>query len=182
MQDDHDATTMLDVAARFLPVDQVLAVLEEIPSLGHTRLRLRLTGPKGWRIRIDSWPALASEQSYTKAEYRRILQRAGELGITVIPEIAAPGGMGAALASYPELGASASALDTTHELAYRFLDDVIRELAIITRTDWIGIAVTRPRGLDNDAIAAFQQRVGALVERNGKTVLWPNAAPDAKTA
>lgn len=170
MQDDHDATTMLDVAARFLPVDQVLAVLEEIPSLGHTRLRLRLTGPKGWRIRIDSWPALASEQSYTKAEYRRILQRAGELGITVIPEIAAPGGMGAALASYPELGASASALDTT------------RELAIVTRTDWIGIAVTRPRGLDNDAIAAFQQRVGALVERNGKTVLWPNAAPDAKTA
>jgi len=170
VQDDHDATTMLDVAARFLPVDQVLAVLEEIPSLGHTRLRLRLTGPKGWRIRIDSWPALASEQSYTKAEYRRILQRAGELGITVIPEIAAPGGMGAALASYPELGASASALDTT------------RELAIVTRTDWIGIAVTRPRGLDNDAIAAFQQRVGALVERNGKTVLWPNAAPDAKTA
>jgi len=171
---------MLDVSTRFMPVDEVMSVLEELPSLGHTRLRLRLTGPKGWRIRIDSWPALASEQSYSKAEYRRILQRADELGILVVPEIAAPGGMAAALASYPELGASSSALDTSRELAYRFLDDVIRELAIITRTEWLGIATTRARGLDSASVAAFEARIGELVARNGKTVLWPNDSPGAR--
>ena len=96
-----------------LPVEDVLAT--STPSRSCSTC-CTCTSPttRCWRIRIDSWPELtgvgASTSvggdgggSYTKDDYRRIVEYAAERFITIVPEIDLPGHTNAALSAYPEL-------------------------------------------------------------------------------
>ena len=105
---------MLDVARHFFPLEDVLRYLDAIALVKLNVLHLHLTDDQGWRIRIDSWPELtgvgASTSvggdgggSYTKGDYRRIVEYAAERFITIVPEIDLPGHTNAALSAYPEL-------------------------------------------------------------------------------
>src|SRR6185436_14006078 len=82
---------------------------------------------------------------YTQAEYADIVAYAQARYITIIPEIDMPGHTNAALASYPELNCKGvapelytgtevgfSSLCIGEEITYKFVDDVIRELAAMT--------------------------------------------------
>ena len=82
---------------------------------------------------------------YTKAQYREIVEYAAARFITVVPEIDMPGHTNAALASYPELNCDDtapalytgikvgfSALCVGKDVTYRFIEDVIGELAALT--------------------------------------------------
>jgi hexosaminidase len=91
---------------------------------------------------------------YTKADYADIVRYAQDRFVTVVPEIDMPGHTNAAIAAYPELGCSRpmpgfhgdtqppgvytgirvgwSALCPDKEVTYRFVDDVLRELAELT--------------------------------------------------
>lgn len=81
---------------------------------------------------------------YTQDELRDVVAYAQELGITIVPEVDLPGHMVAALASYPELGCTGGPYDVRRiwgiaddvlcagkDATYRFLDDVINEIADI---------------------------------------------------
>ena len=79
------------------------------------------------------------------------MRYAGERFVTIMPEIDLPGHTNAALASYAELncegGAAAihgtevgfSALCVDKEGTFKFIDDVVGELAAITPGPWIHI-------------------------------------------
>ncbi|MBS7246415.1 MAG: beta-N-acetylhexosaminidase, partial [Bacteroidales bacterium] len=81
---------------------------------------------------------------YTQDELRDVVAYAQELGITIVPEVDLPGHMVAALASYPELGCTGGPYEVRRiwgiaddvlcagkDATYRFLDDVINEIADI---------------------------------------------------
>lgn len=87
---------------------------------------------------------------YTQEEIKEIVAYAKKLHITVIPEIDMPGHMLAALASYPELGCtggpysvwqkwgvSKDVLCAGNDAAYRFIEDVLREIVALFPSPYI---------------------------------------------
>ena len=154
---------MLDVSRHFFGVEDVKRYIDLISHYKMNRLHLHLTDDQGWRIEIKSWPNLTEHGAktqvngggggfYTQEQYKEIVEYACEHYITIVPEIDTPGHTHAALSSYPELNASEeapalyegtevgfSSLSINMEITYRFLDDVIRELAAITPGPYIHI-------------------------------------------
>ncbi len=118
---------MLDVARHFLPVHNVLRIIDLIAAHKLNTLHLHLTDDQGWRLQIDAFPKLTTRGGwrsesqvgagpaattngrphggyYSKDDAREIVAYAAERGVTVVPEIEMPGHVQAALAAYPEWG------------------------------------------------------------------------------
>ena len=87
---------------------------------------------------------------YTQEQYKDIVAYAQARYITVVPEIDMPGHTNAALSSYPELNCDGkapqlytgtevgfSSLCVDKEITYTFVNDVIKELAVLTPGDYI---------------------------------------------
>lgn len=183
----------LDVARHFLPVESVLAYLDDLARLKLNRLHLHLTDDQGWRVQIDSRPELtrigASTQVggggggfYTKDDVRRILAHAAERHVVVVPEIDLPGHTTAALAAYPELAPAGpaptpyegievgfSTLDPGNEGSYRFVEDVVREVAELFPGPWLHFGGDECLATDEADYARFVQRAAAIVAGAGKT-------------
>jgi hexosaminidase len=147
---------MLDVARHFFGVDDVKRFVDLMVLHKLNRLHLHLTDDQGWRISIRSWPRLTTHGGrsavgggpgghYTQRQYREIVAYAARRFVTVVPEIDMPGHTNAALSSYArltcdgvapspytgiEVGFSSLCIDK--ELTYRFVDDVVGELAAMT--------------------------------------------------
>ncbi|MBK8165137.1 MAG: beta-N-acetylhexosaminidase [bacterium] len=107
---------LLDSGRHFQPVRTVLDVLDRLAAFKFNVLHWHLTEDQGWRLEVPGLPRLTEvgawrEQQqggrhggfYTADDVRRVVARATELGITVVPEIEMPGHCQAALAAYPEL-------------------------------------------------------------------------------
>ena len=93
-----------------------------------------------------------TEGFYTQQEAKDIVEYARQRHITVIPEIDMPGHMKAALAAYPELGCTGGPYEVGHawgvykdvlclgnEQVYKFVQDVIDEMAAIFPSKYIHI-------------------------------------------
>jgi hexosaminidase len=192
---------MLDVSRHFFKVEDVKRYIDEIAYYKVNRLHLHLSDDQGWRIEIKSWPRLAayggSTQvgggpggSYSQAEYSDIVAYARSRYIMVIPEIDMPGHTNAALASYPELNCSGTApalyagiqvgfssLCTEKDVSYKFIDDVIRELAAITPGPFIHIGGDEARSTPEVKYKPFIARVQKIVEAHGKRMIgWGEIA------
>ncbi|HEX4933949.1 MAG TPA: family 20 glycosylhydrolase, partial [Gemmatimonadaceae bacterium] len=136
---------------------------------------------------------------YTKEEWAAIVRHAQERFITVIPEIDMPGHTNAAIASYPELGCGRPAPDGPNaggrpapytgirvgwstfcadsEATYRFIDDVVRELAAITPGPYLHIGGDEVEVLTDDQYARFVERTQEIVLRHGKRAVgWEEIA------
>ncbi|MDW4573480.1 family 20 glycosylhydrolase [Microbacterium sp. M3] len=105
---------MLDVARHFHDVATVKGYIDRAASLKMNALHLHLTDDQGWRIQLDSRPALTERASgtavggdpggfYTKADYREIVEYAASRHMIVVPEIDMPGHTHAVGLAYPEL-------------------------------------------------------------------------------
>lgn len=186
---------MLDVARHFFTVHEVRQYIDALALYKINVLHLHLSDDQGWRIQIDSWPRLAeiggSTQVgggpggfYTQAEYAEIVRYARERYITVVPEIDMPGHTHAALSAYPELSCGRrppgpytgievgfSALCVDDDSTYRFVDDVVRELAAITPGPYIHIGGDEVEVLSHDDYARFIERVQEIVDRHGKRMI-----------
>jgi len=192
---------MLDVARHFFSVDEVKRYIDLMALYKLNRLHLHLADDQGWRIQIDSWPNLAriggSTQVgggrggfYTKADYADLVAYAAARFITIVPEIDMPGHTNAALASYPELNCSGeapalytgtnvgfSALCVDRDVTYRFIDDVVAEIAAMTPGPYFHIGGDEVRTLGADAYNAFIARVQAIVAAHGKQAIgWDEIA------
>ncbi|HEY3371464.1 MAG TPA: beta-N-acetylhexosaminidase [Prolixibacteraceae bacterium] len=192
---------MLDVARHFFGVDEVKNYINQLAYYKMNVLHLHLSDDQGWRIEIKSWPKLTEFGGktevgggvggfYTQAEYSDIVKYAQQRFITIIPEIDMPGHTNAALASYPELNISGkspelytgvevgfSTLDTHKEITYKFVDDVIRELAEITPGPYIHIGGDESHSTPIEDYIPFVSRVQDIVISHGKKVLgWDEIA------
>jgi len=108
----------------------------------------------------------------------------------VVPEIDVPGHTNAALASYAELNCDDtarapytgvavgfSALCVEGDVTWRFLDDVVREVAARTPGPWFHIGGDEVETLSEDAYAAFVGRMAGIVRSHGKRMVgWDEVA------
>lgn len=132
---------------------------------------------------------------YTKADYAEIVRYAAARFITVVPEIDMPAHTQAASAAYPALGCGRSAPDmaTTADVpapglytgihvgfsalcsdkagTYKFVDDVVRELAAMTPGPYLHLGGDEVAVLSHEQYAAFIEHVQDIVARHGKKMI-----------
>jgi len=202
---------MLDEARHFHPPDDVKRYIDEISRFKVNYLHLHLADDQGWRIQIDSWPRLTEIGGapgtgvdgvgggyLTKAQYRDLVRYAADRYITIVPEIDMPGHVNAAQVAYPELTCDGvappprtdtdvgySSLCIGKEITYKFVEDVIRELAAMTPGPYLHIGGDEAQATTPADYLTFEQRVLPLVAKYGKTAYGWNeiaAAPAASTA
>lgn len=186
---------MLDVARHFFTVDTVKGYLDRLALYKLNHLHLHLTDDQGWRLAIDSWPELARHGGatqvgggpggyYTRAEYEEIVAFARARHITIVPEFDLPGHTNAALSAYPELARDGvapdpytgtavgfSSLCAEKEVTYRFVADVLGELAALTTGPYLHIGGDEAFATPKEEYATFLTRVQPLVAALGKTVM-----------
>jgi hexosaminidase len=202
---------MLDEARHFHTPDEIKAYIDELSRFKINYLHLHLADDQGWRIQIDSWPLLTAIGGapgtgvdgvgggyLTKADYKDLVRYAAARYITIVPEIDMPGHVNAAQVAYPELTCDGvappprtdtevgySSLCISKDITYRFVEDVIRELAAITPGPYIHIGGDEAQATSDADYLTFEQRVLPLVAKYGKTAYgWNEIAksPEAKTA
>ena len=193
---------MLDVARHFFSVDEVKRYIDLIALYKINRLHLHLADDQGWRIEIKSWPRLTTVGGstevgggaggyYTQAQYSEIVSYASGRFITIVPEIDMPGHTNAALASYAELNCDGkardlytgievgfSALCVEKDVTYRFITDVVREIAALTPTPYFHIGGDEVKTLTPQQYTRFIERVQKIVNSHKKQVVgWDEIAP-----
>ena len=186
---------MLDVSRHFFGVDDVKRFIDLLAAYKMNVLHLHLSDDQGWRIEIKSWPNLAAHGGstqvgggkggfYTQEQYADIVKYATEHYIMVVPEIDMPGHTNAALASYAGLNCNEkatelytgtrvgfSSLCTNKEITYKFIDDVVRELAALTPGPYIHIGGDESNSTKKEDYIPFINRVQEIVLAHGKKVM-----------
>ncbi|MFN8242064.1 MAG: beta-N-acetylhexosaminidase [Bacteroidales bacterium] len=192
---------MLDVSRHFFGVDDVKRFIDLISCYKMNVLHLHLSDDQGWRIEIKSWPNLTTHGGstqvgggqggfYTQEQYSDIVKYARDRFMTIVPEIDMPGHTNAALASYAELNADGKArelytgtevgfstLAARKEVTYKFIDDVVREIAAITPGPYFHMGGDESHATKKDDYKLFVEKVQEIVKKNGKVVLgWDEIA------
>jgi hexosaminidase len=192
---------MLDVARHFFTVDEVKRYVDLLALHKMNRLHLHLADDQGWRIEIKKWPDLTAKGGatevggtpggfYTQAQYADIEAYAADRFITVVPEIDMPGHTNAALASYGELNCKGqapppftgtavgfSALCVEMDFSYLFIDDVVREIAAMTKGPYFHMGGDEVKTLTPAQYRAFVERVQTIVQKHGKQMIgWDEVA------
>lgn len=183
---------MLDVARHFFSVAEVKRYIDQIAQYKINQLHLHLADDQGWRIEIPGWPRLTSYGGstevggtpggfYTARDYSELVAYARSKFITIVPEIDMPGHSNAALASYAELNCDGvapplytgtdvgfSSFCVDKEITYKFLDDVIRELARLTPGEYLHIGGDEAHSTKPADYVKFMNRVLPIVAKYGK--------------
>ncbi len=193
--------TMLDVARHFFTVDEVKSIIDHMAYYKMNVFHLHLADDQGWRIEIKSWPNLTAHGGktevgggeggyYTQEQYADLVKYAQSRYITIVPEIDMPGHTNAALASYAQLNCDGksrdlytgievgfSSLCTDKELTYKFIDDVIREIAALTPGEYIHIGGDESLATKIEDYIPFINRVQVLAAEHSKKVIgWDEIA------
>ncbi len=194
--------SMLDVSRHFFGVDDVKRYIDLLAMMKMNRLHLHLADDQGWRIEIRSWPNLTLHGGstevgggpggfYTQEQFADIVAYAADRFVTIVPEIDMPGHTNAALSSYPELNCDSvapslytgievgfSALCVEKEITYKFIDDVVREIAGLTPGPYFHIGGDEVKKLSDDQYRRFIERVQGIVQSHAKqTIGWDEIAP-----
>jgi hexosaminidase len=192
---------MLDVARHFFSVEDVKRYIDLAAAYKMNRFHLHLADDQGWRIEIKSWPNLTTHGGstevgggpggyYTQDEYADIVAYAQARYVTIIPEIDMPGHTNAALASYPELNCNGvapelytgtevgfSSLCIGEEITYKFVDDVIREMAAMTPGPYLHVGGDEAQATKDADYLSFINKVQAIVKSHGKEMIgWEEIA------
>src|SRR5690606_7953007 len=173
---------MLDVSRHFFSVAEVKKYIDYMAAYKMNNLHLHLTDDQGWRIEIKSWPELtgigASTQVgggqggfYTQEQYKDIVQYAADNYITIVPEIDMPGHTNAALSAYAELNCDGKATEPytgtevgfstlciDKDITYKFINDVIGELAAMTPGEYIHIGGDESHSTEPEDFIFFMEK------------------------
>jgi hexosaminidase len=179
---------MIDPARNFLQVGEVKTIIDDLAAVKGNVLHIHLTDDQGWRLAIDSWPRLAQVGGsmsmpggrtgfYTRSDFADIVSYAAQRHIQVIPEIELPAHSGAARTAYPELGCGGGYLCPGQEVTFRFIDDVITELAEISPSPYVHIGADEA-DMPHDDYVQFVRRAEQIVRSHGKTMIGWSPSPD----
>jgi len=186
---------MLDVARHFFSVEEVKKQIDILAYYKINILHLHLSDDQGWRIEIKSWPKLTEIGSvsevgggkggfYTQEDYKELVAYASERYITIIPEIDMPGHTNAASFSYPELNGNGkklkqytgtevgfSTFDANKDIVYKFIDDVVREIAAMTPGPYFHIGGDESHVTKKKDYIHFINKVEKIVQKHGKRMI-----------
>ena len=193
---------MLDVSRHFFSVDEVKRYIDLMSLYKLNRLHLHLADDQGWRIEIPSWPNLATYGGstevgggpggyYTQQRSSDLVSYAQQRFIVIVPEIDMPGHTNAALASYAQLNCNGvapalytgievgfSAFCVDKEITYKFIDDVVREIAAVTPGPYFHVGGDEVKTLSPAQYVKFIERVQTIVQAHGKQMIgWDEIAP-----
>jgi len=198
---------MLDSARHFTPLDVVRRNLDGMEAVKMNVFHWHLSENQGFRIESKKFPKLHEMGSdglfYSQDEVRNLIAYARDRGIRVVPEFDMPGHSTAWFVGHPELasgkgryeierrwGVFDPAMDPTNEKVYKFLDELIGEMAKVFTDHFFHIGGDEVNGKEwdanpkiqgfmkehglknNDALQAyFSGRVQKLVVKHGKIVV-----------
>lgn len=186
---------MLDVSRHFFNMEDVKKYIDYLAMYKMNILHMHLSDDQGWRIEIKSWPNLTKHGGstevgggesgyYTQEEYSEIVKYAQDRYITIVPEIDMPGHTNAALASYGELNpdnkptelytgtkVGFSTFDVHKDITYKFIDDVIGEIAALTPGPYFHIGGDESHATKKDDYILFINKVQEIVKSHDKQML-----------
>lgn len=171
---------MIDVSRHFQPVDVLKRNLDGMAAVKLNVFHWHLSDNQGFRIESKKFPKLQKMGSdglyYTQDQAREIVAYARDRGIRVVPEFDMPGHSTAWFVGYPELasgpgpyqierkwGVFDPAMDPTEERTYKFLDELIGEMAKLFPDKYFHIGGDEVNGKQWDAnpkIQAFMRAHG----------------------
>ena len=198
---------MIDSARHFLPLDVIRRNIDGMEAVKMNVFHWHLSENQGFRVESKKFPKLHEFGSdalyYTQDEICDLIAYARDRGIRVVPEFDMPGHSTAWFVGHPELASGKGpyeierrwgifdpAMDPTNEKVYKFLDELIGEMAKVFPDHYFHIggdevngrewdanpkiqAFMKVHGLkNNEALQAyFSGRVQKLVTKHGKGVV-----------
>ena len=198
---------MIDSARHFIPLDVIRRNIDGMEAVKMNVFHWHLSENQGFRVESRKYPKLYELGSdslyYTQDEIRDLIAYAKDRGIRVVPEFDMPGHSTAWFVGHPELASGKGpygierrwgifdpAMDPTNEKVYKFLDDLIGEMAKLFPDHYFHIGGDEVNGKEWDAnpkIQAFKKahdiknnealqayfsgRVQKLVVKHGKAVI-----------
>jgi hexosaminidase len=198
---------MIDSARHFMPLEVIRRNLDGMEAVKMNVFHWHLSENQGFRAESKKYPKLHQKGSdnlyYTQDEMREVIAYARDRGIRVVPEFDMPGHSTAWFVGHPELASGKGpyeierkwgifdpAMDPTNEKLYKFLDDLVGEMAKVFPDHFFHIggdevngkewdanpkiqAFKKERGIkNNEALQAyFSGRVQKLVVKHGKAVV-----------
>ena len=197
--------SMVDVSRHFLAVEDVKRHIDLMALYKLNRLHLHLSDDQGWRLEIRKHPRLTRIGArtqvgrqppvaggfYTQAQFRDLVRYARERYVMIIPEFDMPGHTNAALASIPSLNCDRkspppytgikvgfSAVCAEREATYRWVNDVVREVAAISPSPYIHLGGDEVEKIPHPQYIKFVERIEKIVQRHGKRMIgWGEIAP-----
>jgi hexosaminidase len=198
---------MIDSARHFTPLDVIKRNIDGMEAVKMNVFHWHLSENQGFRAESKKFPKLHELGSdglyYTQDEMRDLIAYARDRGIRVVPEFDMPGHSTAWFVGHPELASGKGpyeierrwgifdpAMDPTNEKVYKFLDELIGEMAKIFPDHFFHIGGDEVNGKEwdanpkiqafmkehaiknNEALQAyFSGRVQKLVTKHGKIVV-----------
>jgi hexosaminidase len=198
---------MIDSARHFTPLDVLKRNIDGMEAVKMNVFHWHLSENQGFRAESRKFPKLHQAGSdnlyYTQDEMRDLIAYARDRGIRVVPEFDMPGHSTAWFVGHPELASGKGpyeierrwgifdpAMDPTNEKVYKFLDELIGEMAKIFPDHFFHIGGDEVNGKEwnanpriqafmkehaiknNEALQAyFSGRVQKLVTKHGKIVV-----------
>jgi hexosaminidase len=196
---------MIDVARHFAPVEVLKRNLDGMEAVKMNVFHWHLSENQGFRVESHKFPKLQEQGSdgmfYTQDEIKDVIAYARDRGIRVVPEFDMPGHSTAWFVGHPELASGSGpyeierrwgifdpAMDPTNDKTYKFLNELIGEMAKLFPDQFFHIGGDEVNGKEWDANpkiqaykkshgiknneglqAYFSQRVQELVVKHGKT-------------
>jgi hexosaminidase len=196
---------MIDVARHFAPVEVLKRNLDGMEAVKMNVFHWHLSENQGFRVESHKFPKLYEQGSdgmfYTQDEIKDVIGYARDRGIRVVPEFDMPGHSTAWFVGHPELASGTGpyqierrwgifdpAMDPTNDKTYKFLNELIGEMAKLFPDQFFHIGGDEVNGKEWDANpkiqaymkshdiknneglqAHFSQRVQELVVKHGKT-------------
>jgi hexosaminidase len=198
---------MIDSPRHFIPIEVLKRNLDGMAAVKMNVFHWRISDDQGFRAESKKFPKLQGMGSdglyYTQDEIRDLIAYAHDRGIRVVPELDMPGHSTSWLVGYPELASAPGpytierkwgifdpAMDPTRESTYKFLDELIGEMAKLFPDQFFHIGGDEVNGKQwgaNPKIqkfmhshdikdkaglqAYFTARVQKIVSKHGKTML-----------
>jgi len=198
---------MIDVSRHFIPLDVLKRNLDGMEAVKMNVFHWHLSENQGFRVESRRFPKLHELGSdglyYTQDEIRELVAYARDRGVRVVPEFDMPGHSTAWFVGYPELASGSGpysierkwgifdpAMDPTNEKTYKFLDDLVGEMAKLFPDHYFHIGGDEVNGKEWDANpkiqefkkshnvktneelqAYFSQGVQKIVTKHGKSVV-----------
>ena len=178
---------MIDVSRHFIPLDVLRRNLDGLEAVKMNVFHWHLTDNQGFRVESKKFPKLHEMGSdglyYTQDEVRDLIAYARDRGIRVVPEFETPGHNTAMFVGYPELasgpgpyqierrwGVFDPAMDPTNEQTYKFLDQLIGEMARLFPDQFFHIGGDEVNGKQWDANPKIQEYMRAHGLKNNQTL------------
>ena len=176
---------MIDTARHFMSIAALERTLDAMWFYRLNVLHLHLTDDQGFRFQSAAYPELASADSYSAAELRRLVAFAADRGIRVVAEVDVPGHTTSWLLAHPEwgtreadlpndrFGVYRTSIDPDNPEALAAVDALLEEIADVFPDDFVHFGGDEVADLGRGRQAEFHRHVVKRLAALGKrSVCW----------